>query len=173
MDKFSKAMIWVCFLFFGIELDWAFGMKRMQLDDGLTRRIEGILEASWMLHQGLTQNEQDKDKVEGLMTHIKNLVISAKQASFQTATNTLHLRHILSDTERALEQASLYTQERQKKQRIKRVFDQLVLLSQTYKLSSRYPVYFCAKDRSVWLQKTGKIRNPIHPQHLHCGSLVN
>ena len=149
----------------------ALAMKKIRLNAHLTRQVEAILDTSQLLHQSLTQNEHDR--TEAYMTHIKHLIISAKQASYKEASNTLHLRHILNNTERALQQASLYTQERQKKQKIKTMFNQFVLLSQTYQFSSNYPVYFCAKDKSVWLQKGGKIRNPIHSHYARCGSIVN
>ena len=158
-------------LSFAFNMQEAIAIKRIRLNTHLTQQIEAILNTSQLLHQSLIQN--DHDKMEAHLTHIKHLIVSAKQTSYKEASNTLHLRHILNNTERALEQVGLYTQEKQKKQKIKTMFDQFVLLSQTYQFSSNYPIYFCAKDKSVWLQKVGKIRNPIHSHYIHCGSIVN
>lgn len=156
---------------FILGLKNVFAIKRVQLEAHLTKQIEAILDTSQLLHQSLTRNESDK--TEAHLTYMKNLVTSARQASYQTSTNTLHLRHILNNTERALEEIGLYSQERQKQQQIKSVFHQIVLLSQTYQLDSKYPVYFCTQDKSVWLQKMGKIRNPIHPHYTRCGAIVH
>ena len=126
------------------------------LESHLIRQVEAILDTSQLLHQSLIK--EDSTQVRLHLSHIERLISLANQASYRN-TNMLHLRHVLHNTQRAVEQASLHGRESLVRQNIKSMFDQLVLLSQTYKLNSRYPIYFCKKDKSVWLQRAGKIRN--------------
>ena len=146
-------------------------VKRLQLDSPLTKQVEAILDTSQLLHQSLIRNDNDQVRIH--LSHIKRIILSAKQTSYNSNTDTLHLRHILHNTQRAVEQASLHRQDHLIRQNIKGMFGQLVLLPKAYRLNSKYPIYFCSKDKSVWLQKAGRIRNPIHSHYAFCGSIVN
>ncbi len=145
-------------------------VKKLQLESHLTKQIESILNTSQLLHQSLISEENIQIKLH--LSHIASLISSASQTSYRN-TKTLHLRHILQNTKKAVEQASLHGKRSLIRQNIKSMFDELVVLSQVYKLNSRYPIYFCDKDKSVWLQKAGRIRNPIHSHYSLCGYMVN
>ena len=164
----SKLVFYVVFI---LSIDSLAAIKKQQLEAHLTKQIEAILDTSQLLHQSLTRNESDQVNMH--LSYMERLVVLAKQTSYHSTTNTLHLRHTLNSTQKAIEQASFYIQEAQRKKEIKKIFSQLVLLAQMYQLNSRYPIYFCDKDKSVWLQKSGKIRNPIHPLYVYCGAIVN
>lgn len=172
MKRSQKYYLYSLFyMTFILSIDSLAAIKKQQLEAHLTRQIQAILDTSQLLHQSLIRNENDQVAIH--LSHIERLVILAKRISYNSNTNTLHLRHILNNVQKAIEQAGLYIQEGQRKQEIKKIFSQLVLVAQTYQLDFRYPVYFCDKDRSVWLQKSGQIRNPIHPHYTYCGTIVN
>ena len=174
MNVTIKPLFFLCVLFYVVIFisTEVFAMiKKLRLESHLTKQIETILDTSQLLHQSLIKNDNDQVKIH--LSHIKRLIFSTNRASYNSSVNTLHLRHILRNTKRAVERASLHKQESLIRQNIKGLFDQLVLLPKTYRLNSRYPIYFCSKDKSVWLQKAGRIRNPIHSHYTFCGSIVN
>ena len=144
--------------------------KKLKLESYLTKQIEAILDTSQLLHQSLVS--EDSNQIKLRLSHLERLISSASSASYRD-TNTFHLRHVLRNTKKAIERARLHARISLIRQNIKNLFDELVLLSQTYKLNSRYPIYFCDKDKSVWLQKAGRIRNPIHSHYSFCGYMVN
>ena len=154
-----------------ISTDMFAATKKLRLESHITKQIETILDTSQLLHQSLISNDSNQVKIH--LSHIKNLIFSANKAAYHSNINTLHLRHILQNTRRSIEQASLHGRQSLIKKNIKGMFNQLVLLSRTYRLNSRYPIYFCDKDKSVWLQKAGRIRNPIHSHYTFCGYIVN
>ena len=52
-------------------------------------------------------------------------------------------------------------------------FAKWALLVQSYHLTKRYPIYFCSRNNAVWIQKSGRAANPIHPDRFgRCGAVV-
>ena len=162
--------LFICTIVF-IPTNISAAIKKMKLESHIAKQIETILDTSQLLHQSLISNDNNQVKIH--LSHIKHLIFSANKAAYHSNINTLHLRHILQNTTRSIDQARLHGRENLIKENIKGMFNQLVLLSRTYRLNSRYPIYFCDKDKSVWLQKAGRIRNPIHSHYTFCGYIVN
>ena len=50
-------------------------------------------------------------------------------------------------------------------------FRQIVMLYQSYQIEAPFKVFFCKKDRSVWIQKDKKPQNPFE-QNSVCGRLI-
>lgn len=51
-------------------------------------------------------------------------------------------------------------------------FSQLVLIAQVYQLEP-FKIFFCPKDKSVWLQRSSKPQNPVNPEtYGTCGKQV-
>lgn len=44
---------------------------------------------------------------------------------------------------------------------LRELLRQVVFLTKQYNVSHPFKTYFCSKDRSTWLQRTGKMKNPI------------
>lgn len=109
------------------------------------------------------------------MTRLQDLVQALSQA-LRTADpdrqNKQHLDRILSEAQKSLEQFTA-TRGESKKQSLQNAFKQLVLIGQTYKTGEDFKFFFCNRDRSVWLQKGSKPKNPINPDNfLNCGTRV-
>jgi hypothetical protein len=48
-----------------------------------------------------------------------------------------------------------------KRTHLRELLRQVVFLTKQYNISHPFKTYFCNKDRSTWLQRSGKIKNPI------------
>ena len=48
-----------------------------------------------------------------------------------------------------------------KRNNLRELLRQVVFLTKQYNVSHPFKTYFCNKDRSTWLQRTGKAKNPI------------
>lgn len=53
----------------------------------------------------------------------------------------------------------------------KRFFNAFFELAEVYDLKKdiKDKLFYCPKDKSLWFQESGKAKNPINPNHKHCG----
>lgn len=60
-----------------------------------------------------------------------------------------------------------------KRNNIRELLRQVVFLTKQYEVSHPFKTYFCNKDRSTWLQRSGKVKNPVLANtDLNCGIVV-
>lgn len=60
-----------------------------------------------------------------------------------------------------------------KRNNIRELIRQIVFLTKQYNISHPFKTYFCNKDRSTWLQRSGKAKNPVLANVApDCGILV-
>ena len=145
--------------------------RKISVGPLLTERLESILDTSQELHEGLVNNEPDQVEVQ--MKLIGKAIDGAIATSGEAGSNKPHLMRILERTRRSIEQARAYDSDGQRREVFKDAFSQIVLLAQAYKLNKRYRIYFCSKDKAVWLQKNGRAKNPVHPdKYPKCGTIV-
>ncbi len=82
-----------------------------------------------------------------------------------------HLTRILRSAKLQL-QSSRNQLGTKRSQSVKEAFAQIVQLIQIYKLDS-YRIFFCSKDRAVWIQTDSRAQNPVSPDRFaSCGKLV-
>jgi len=143
--------------------------RRMELNDQLVEELNGMLRATNEMHSAFF--EQDEQKIE---TALQKVVISIDKASKKTSledSQRTHLNKMLRAAKSGVEMTKNTAGEDRKKN-LQKAMKQIVQIAQLYDLD-RYKVFFCPKDRSVWLQKSWKAKNPIHPKlYAKCGKLV-
>ena len=82
-----------------------------------------------------------------------------------------HLVKILSAALEKLEVSQNYSGQKRRDSLLE-AFKDLVQIAQVYKLE-KYNIFFCNKDKALWLQKSSMPKNPINPKKFgKCGRLV-
>lgn len=143
--------------------------KPMPLHEALTVELNGVLRAANEMHSAFY--EQNEEKIEASVEQMLNSLIRAQRKSALADSQKPHLQKMLEATQDEMNEVKNSSGDNRKKS-LKSAMEQLVLIAQTYKLE-RYKIFFCPKDRSVWLQKSRKAKNPIHPKlYSRCGKLV-
>ena len=146
---------------------------KIKLAEVLSVELNRVLAATDELHTACVEKDENKIvvKTKGLLQAIDKARAKINLAKQQKP----HLERILNAAEAHLELTQL-SEGDQRRQNLKDAFAQLVQVAQVFSLD-KYLIYFCPKDRAVWLQKNsrskGKASNPVSPtKHPSCGRLV-
>jgi len=83
------------------------------------------------LHQGLVGEEPGQVEIQ--IERVKKAIEYAMAAAGEAGSNRPHLIRILDRTQRAMEQARAYNDEKKRRDEFKDAFSQIVLLAQAYK----------------------------------------
>lgn len=142
---------------------------KIELSTSVVARLDHVMGKADDLRQALV--DQKEPLVITKARELGLVLSDAIKTQDPDAQNKKHLDLILKDARSAVEQALTTTGE-ERKSTFQQVFRQLVLVGQTYKITENVKFYFCRRDRSVWVQKTGKPRNPINPSDKDCGVQV-
>lgn len=161
-------------IFFSILLATiAFGRQKapkIEVGEPLVSKLSVVFARADDLRGALVQRQEPM-----AIAKLKELEISLNEALRTPDSNRQvkeHLDRILSEAMSNVKRVpSLRGEER--RAILQNAFKQIVLIGQTYKVTNEYKFFFCGRDRSVWLQKDGKPKNPISPEHhLNCGTRV-
>lgn len=143
--------------------------KPMPLHEALTAELNGVLRAANEMHSAFF--EQNEKKIEASVEQVLNSIARAEKKTALAESQKPHLLKMLEATREEMNEVK-NSSGNDRKQSLKNALEQLVLIAQTYQLE-KYKIFFCPKDRAVWLQKSWKAKNPIHPKlHAQCGKLV-
>lgn len=143
---------------------------RLKVGPDLMKALERVLDVGQDLHAGLT--EEKSDRVEIHLAQINNAIEGVFKLSAEAGANRPHLIKIVEQLQRSLSQAQVFQDPKKKSEEFKNAFSQLVLIARSYKLTKKYRIYFCSKDKAQWIQKRGKIRNPVRSKSSPCGMVV-
>jgi hypothetical protein len=142
---------------------------RMPLNAQLKAELNNVLKAASEMHGAFF--EQNEQKIE---QSVEQVLVSIEQANRKTSLaegQRPHLQKMLDSTRNQMNSLR-NSSGPDRTESLKGAMEQLVLIARTYDLD-RYKIFFCPKDRSVWLQKAVKAQNPIHPKlYASCGKLV-
>lgn len=143
--------------------------RPMDLNPALTTELNDVLSAVNDMHSAFF--EQNEEQIKATLQKVLSSIDRAKVKSGLAEDHKPHLVKMLEAT-RAELQVAKNSEGEQRKDSLKNALKQIVQLAQTYKLD-KYKVYFCPKDRAVWLQKSWGPKNPVHPKkHGDCGKIV-
>lgn len=157
---------------FAIWTTSAFTRERpkMDLKPELKIELNKVLVASSELHEACVT--QDEKKINTSVQNVINAINKAEKKTALADGEKPHLDRILNATKSRLENVKK-TDGDDRKDALKEGFIQLVQISQLFRADPGYSVFFCAKDKAVWIQKGKKPKNPIHPESFeNCGKLV-
>ena len=138
-----------------------------ELEEVLSSVVSGMVTA----HRYLTDNNMVKFR-EQIQTLLDRLY-SARPV--QDTHLTYHQRAYLNLQLSTIEENMRFMMVRQANfQGLKKIYRDLVQISQTYDLNSQeYGVYFCPRDRNVWIQEASlKTYNPFGQGYKNCGRKI-
>ncbi|MCB0356461.1 MAG: hypothetical protein KDD40_05610, partial [Bdellovibrionales bacterium] len=143
--------------------------KRIEVNPAIRNELNIILQNTDQLHSACI--EQDEGQIE-LST--KNVIKSIKRAAHNSARVQIEITHLVKVLNAAKDKLELSQNFSGQKRldSLKEAFKDLVQIAQVYKLD-HYNIFFCSKDKSLWLQKSSAPKNPINPEKFgKCGRLV-
>ncbi len=143
---------------------------KMSLKPELKLELNKVLKAGSDLHEACIS--KDEKKVNATVEGVISAINTAEKKTSLADGEKPHLDRILNATKLRLQQVKRADGD-DRKAALQEGFIQLVQIAQLFPADPSYSVFFCSKDKSVWLQKGKKAKNPIHPETYEtCGKLV-
>ena len=143
--------------------------KRIEVIPAIRNELNIILQNTDKLHTACV--EQNEGLIESATEKVISSLKRATKNSSMAQVQATHLVKILTAARDKLELSQNFSGNR-RRESLKEAFKDLVQLAQVYKLE-RYNIFFCRKDKALWLQKSSKPKNPINPKRFgKCGRLV-
>lgn len=148
---------------------YAKASAKMSVEPALEVELQAVLDSSVSLHQALFQ--QNEAEVDVALKEILIRIERSEQKSSLSPSGQTHLLKILDAARGHLEMGQIQSGSDRSKS-LQGAFHQLVQLNRIFDLGD-YKIYFCSKDRTVWLQKGLKPQNPFNPQrYKNCGRIA-
>ncbi len=161
-------IILMCVIFIAPEASQA-RRRKIIVKGALKVELNNLLRSSSELHTGLYKQDEPL-----IATQLQKVLSNLKKTSLRTFMaegQRPHIDKMLEASQINIETAQMQSGDK-RRESLKQAFRQLVQIAKIYKLD-RYRVFFCPKDKSVWIQKSRKPQNPIHPvKYGKCGRLV-
>jgi hypothetical protein len=162
----------VLLLVFGLssETVWARRSVRRAVNEPVRSELNLVLEAANRLHSALSHNDDELletsiDSMLGLIEHAEVKVADSLDVRGR------HILQILRSIHESLSLTREYSGTR-RSEKLKAVFSDVVQIATNYQLDS-YRIFFCSKDRTVWLQKSWKAQHPFDQADLkNCGAAI-
>jgi hypothetical protein len=133
----------------------------------LVRSLNSVLKAGAGLHKSLVNQDEEQTEMG-----IRDMIFEIDQARATSRLSKPHERaHLTRILDAAKEQFEL-TQTAfgdERRTRLEDAYNQLVNLVRIYRLDRSYTIFFCAKDRTTWVQRGMKPQNPFRPEREPCG----
>lgn len=142
---------------------------RMPLNAQLKAELNAVLKTANDMHTAFFT--KDEQKIEQTVERMLAQIDSANRKTVLAEDQRPHLQKMLDSTKNQMN-ALRNSSGEERRLSLKGALEQLVLIARTYDLD-RYKIFFCPKDRAVWLQTGSKAQNPVHPdQYASCGKQV-
>jgi hypothetical protein len=143
--------------------------KGLELRPQVVESLKKVLQTSTQLHTALLS--KDDKTIKANISSLKGTLKAALTTTYGKRTPAAvrmaygSLDRTLSDQimsiQKHLEKAELQKKNAQRIPHLQKAFEELVHMRKFYNLSDKSFVFFCKKDRSVWIQKASKGKNPF------------
>lgn len=173
MKSILSAALMMAFLMVSLfPVDGEARRRRLPVDEPLKTELNTLLKMADELHSALFIRDEGKAQttMDSMLGHIVTMEEKLKTV---TETKAAHLAQVVRSIRNHLKLIQEYKGER-RIQTLRSVFSNVVQIATNYHLD-RYRIFFCSKDRAVWLQKAWKARHPFHHDTAslrHCGSAI-
>lgn len=156
-------------------------VQKLKVNQPLAGRLMAVLVETEALHRAMygveeTKVAKGKGKKEttvrapasiGVNDQIKTLVASLNKASEHSklaGPSRVALDKIIGAAKSRLQDAqSVSKNSKRRMEFISESVRQIIQIAQMYELDHQYKIFFCSKDRSIWLQSGAKAQNPFDP----------
>jgi len=176
---FRATLICAVLLFPLAPVDAKKPIQKMKVNQPLAGRLMSVLVETEALHRALIGPEpakpppKGKGKKEpprvpasvGVNDQIKTLIASLNKASEQSklaGPSKVALEKIIQAARARLQDAQSVSKNSKKRMEfIAESVRQIIQIAQMYDLNHQYKIFFCSKDRAIWLQSGAKAQNPF------------
>lgn len=151
----------------GFSVEAARKFPKQDVDTITRKELNSILSVTSELHVvAITKKRKETEKV---IRQLISKIDGVKQRTKGKDAKKRHIAVVLDSLKTHLEM-TLSSSGEQRARNFQQAFSQVVYLAQSFKLDP-YPMFFCSKDRAVWIQKSKKPQNPVSPEKfLNCGN---
>ena len=142
----------------------------IQVDETVSSLINDILKLVAEFHKIRVskKNEQSLKAVEGLASELGRVVkLTKKNRSVQS----LHITKVITSARDSLKVYKESPLSKNGKDSLKNFFKDIVQIRQILQIK-KYKVFFCPKDKALWLQSSSKAKNPINLNYKNCGKRI-
>ena len=137
------------------------GSGELVLAPALTRELNAVLQSGDELRVSLIQQNDEQTDI-GVRDLMKQIDRARALSHLAKPYERSHLLRILDAARENFEVVqSSYGNAR--RDQLEEGYNQLVNLVRIYKLDRTYAIFFCPKDKTSWVQKTGKAQSPFTP----------
>jgi hypothetical protein len=155
-------------------------VQKMKVNQPLAGRLMSVLVETEALHRAMIGPEDEKvakgkgkGKKEkprapasiGVNDQIKTLISSLNKASEHSklaGPSRVALEKIIGAAKSRLQDAqSVSKNSKRRTEFISESVRQIIQIAQMYDLNHQYKIFFCSKDRSMWIQSGKKAQNPF------------
>lgn len=144
--------------------------KRMKVDERLSQEIDAVLSMTAEFHKVRVSKEEE-------LAQQTAIGLAQKIAEAKTLSEKIHdvqNVHITKILDSAYESLKNYNDNPKAAGAVgvlKDFFKEIVQITQVFEVK-KYKIFFCPLDRSLWLQKDSKARNPVNLKFMNCGKPV-
>ena len=146
--------------------------NKIKLDPQVKSSYLKLLEQAPDFHSALKKG--DKKNLQNEIKETQEIIaqLYQKNSSLLEFHHRIHSYKLLSKLEEQL--ASLESQNKPNKKNVKNLFHSFFELANVYDLSKEMTgnLFYCEKDKSLWIQSDSKAHNPINPDHISCGRTI-
>jgi hypothetical protein len=137
------------------------GSGELVLAPALTRELNAVLQSGDDLRVSLIQQNEEQADI-GVRDLLKQIERARALSHLAKPHERSHLVRIL-DAARDNFEIVQTTYGNDRKAQLEEGYNQLVNLVRIYRLDRTYAIFFCPKDKTSWVQKTGKAQSPFTP----------
>ncbi len=146
--------------------------RGISLETDVVASLNAVLESTVQFHKSMF----GRDEVaigESLDELLETLSSARSVLHSMPPHDRQHLDVIINAVRSQVERAQ-YSSGHERREHVKEAFYQLAHMTRIYKLDPKYQVFFCARDRSHWVQRSKtSAKNPVNPETLaQCGKIV-
>ncbi len=144
--------------------------KRMKIDDAVHTRIDEVLALTAEFHK--IRVSKDRSSTVKLATEIASKLggvanLTQKNSSVQS----LHITKIVQSAQSSIEVFKEDPQARNASLELKDFFKDIVQITKVFEVK-KYKIFFCPRDKALWLQTLPKAQNPVNLSFRNCGKPV-
>lgn len=168
--KSAIALYLICSLITSDVYAGVWTRKRMKVDDIVSTRIDEVLALTAEFHK--LRVSKDRSKTVALATEIASKLggvanLTQKNSSVQS----LHITKIVQSAQSSIEVFKEDPQAKNASVELKDFFKDIVQITQVFEVR-KYKIFFCPKDKALWLQTLPKAQNPVNLSLKNCGKPV-
>lgn len=144
--------------------------KRMKVESAVSTQIDEVLALTARFHKIRVSKDRSKSvkvaaEIASKLGDVANL--TEKNSSVQS----LHITKIIQSAKSSIQVFKEDPQAKNANKELQDFFKDIVQITQVFEVK-KYKIFFCPRDKALWLQTNSKAQNPVNLQYKNCGKSV-